>query len=207
MCVQYREGCSILWRDTMINVGHILSTVGVFSTVGDIMSTVENYLEYRGRYFVPWGISWCTWGDIMSTVGRYNLLLFEYHHGTHDTPPTFIMISPHSIQITKDDIPHSTEHPKRYSRYPATLIHSWHWTSRTVLKISPHGTEHPLGTGYTIYRVLISGIDEVDLFRFRPRLHEYVFISFSPKPQTFLCVFTLHLLETINNDDRFHWKR
>ena len=43
--------------DIMINVGDILSTVGVFSTVGDIMSTVGGYLEYRGGCSVPWGIS------------------------------------------------------------------------------------------------------------------------------------------------------
>ena len=43
--------------DIMINVGVILSTVGVFSTVGDIMSTVGGYLEYRGGCSVPWGIS------------------------------------------------------------------------------------------------------------------------------------------------------
>ena len=41
----------------MINVGDILRTVGVFSTVGDIMSTVGGYLEYRGECSVPWGIS------------------------------------------------------------------------------------------------------------------------------------------------------
>ena len=41
----------------MINVGDILSAVGVFSTVGDIMSTVGGYLEYRGGCSVPWGIS------------------------------------------------------------------------------------------------------------------------------------------------------
>ena len=41
----------------MINVGGILSTMGVFSTVGDIMSTVGGYLEYRGECSVPWGIS------------------------------------------------------------------------------------------------------------------------------------------------------
>ena len=40
MCVQYRGG------------GGVLSTVGEFSTVGDIMSTVGGYLEYPGR------ISW-----------------------------------------------------------------------------------------------------------------------------------------------------
>ena len=33
----------------------------------------------------------------------------------------------------------------------------------------------------------------------RLRLHEYVFISFSSKPQTFLCVFTLHLNENDQN--------
>ena len=35
--------------DIMINVGDILSTVGVFSTVGDIMSTVGG-VQYRGGY-------------------------------------------------------------------------------------------------------------------------------------------------------------
>ena len=37
--------------------GDILSTVGVFSTVGDIMSTVGGYPEYRGGCSVLWGIS------------------------------------------------------------------------------------------------------------------------------------------------------
>ena len=32
--------CAVPWG--------VLSTVGVFSTVGDIMSTVGGYLEYRG---------------------------------------------------------------------------------------------------------------------------------------------------------------
>ena len=41
----------------MINVGDILSTVGVFSNVGDIMSTMGGYLEYRGGCSVLWGIS------------------------------------------------------------------------------------------------------------------------------------------------------
>ena len=52
----------------MINVGDILSTLGVFSTVGDIMSTVGvilstvgvfstvgGYHEYHGGCSVPWG--------------------------------------------------------------------------------------------------------------------------------------------------------
>ena len=69
MCVQYRGGCSVPWGDIlstvgvfstmgdiMINVGDSLSTVGVFSTVGDIMSTVGVILstvgdiQYRGGY-------------------------------------------------------------------------------------------------------------------------------------------------------------
>ena len=48
--LEYRGGCSVPWGD-------ILSTVGVFSTVGDIMSIVGGYLEYRGGCSVPWGIS------------------------------------------------------------------------------------------------------------------------------------------------------
>ena len=43
--------------DIMINVGDILSTMGVFSTVGDIMTTVGGYLEYCGGCSVLWGIS------------------------------------------------------------------------------------------------------------------------------------------------------
>ena len=55
MCVQYRGG--------------VLSTVGVFSTVGDIMSTVGGYLEYRGGCSIPWGDIMSTVGVILSTVG------------------------------------------------------------------------------------------------------------------------------------------
>ena len=55
-------------------VGDILSTVGVFSTVGDILSTVGvfstvgSYLEYRG---------------VFSTVGYYDACggYHEYHGG------------------------------------------------------------------------------------------------------------------------------
>ena len=41
----------------MINVGGYLEYRGVFSTVGDIMSTVRGYLEYCGGCSVLWGIS------------------------------------------------------------------------------------------------------------------------------------------------------
>ena len=43
--------------DIMSTVGGYKISVGVFSTVGDIMSTVGGYLEYCGGCSVPWGIS------------------------------------------------------------------------------------------------------------------------------------------------------
>ena len=42
------------------------------STVGDIMSTLGRYLEYRGGCSVPWGV-------ILSTVGDV-----QYRGGYHD---------------------------------------------------------------------------------------------------------------------------
>ena len=96
--LEYRRGCSVPWGDIMINVGDILSTVGVFSTVGDIMSTGGVILSTVGMF--------STVGDIMMHVGGYHeyrggcsvlwggsQLLFEYPtvlntpHGTHDIPP------------------------------------------------------------------------------------------------------------------------
>ena len=81
-------------------------------------------------------------GDIMSTVegvqyrGGKSLLLFEYPmvlntpHGTHDIPHIYHDI-PHGTQISKDDIPHGTEHP-----------HGTHDIPHVHHDI-PHGTEHP----------------------------------------------------------------
>ena len=72
MCVQYREGTQ--YRG-------VLSTVGVFNTVGDIMSTVGDILstmggvQYRGDIMINVGGYheyrgvFSTMGDIMSTVG------------------------------------------------------------------------------------------------------------------------------------------
>ena len=48
--------------------------------------------------------------------------------------PTVLKISPHIYH----DIPHGTEHPPWYSRYPPTVL----MISPTVLN-TPHGTEHP----------------------------------------------------------------
>ena len=47
-----------------------MSTVRVFSTVGDIMMHVEGYHEHCG------GVQYC---------GGYHLLKSEYHGGYHDT--------------------------------------------------------------------------------------------------------------------------
>ena len=40
----------------MSTVGDILSSVGVFSTVGVILSIVGGYLEYHGGCSVLWGV-------------------------------------------------------------------------------------------------------------------------------------------------------
>ena len=140
----------------MINVGDILSTVGVFSTMGDIMSSVGGYLEYRGRCSVPWG-------DIMSTVGGvqyrggYFLLYyiifiilyyifiilyhlkFEYHGGYHEYRGGCSV--PWGTQITKDFSPHGT--------HDSPHVHHdiFHGTEHpTVLKITPMVLNTPHGT-------------------------------------------------------------
>ena len=123
----------------MSTMRDIVSTVGVFNTVGDIMINVGISLV-PWRCSVPWGISGVPWGlssvlwgiqyrggyhdafvGYMSTMEgiQYhggNLLLFEYPMVLNT--PTVLMISlhmyhdiPHSTQISKDGIPHSTEDP------------------------------------------------------------------------------------------------
>ena len=62
--------------DIMINVGDILSTVGVFSTMGGYHEYHGGYLEYHGRCSVPWGDIMMHVGDIMSTVEGV-----QYHEG------------------------------------------------------------------------------------------------------------------------------
>ena len=71
---------------------------GVFSTMGDIMSTVGGYLEYRG-VFSTLGDIMINVGDILSTVGVFSTVgdimstvrgyleyrgAFQYHGGYHD---------------------------------------------------------------------------------------------------------------------------
>ena len=60
----------------------------VFSIIKKLFIFRGGYLEYRGGCSVPWGISWCTWGDIMSTMGGAQ-------HGTehpHGTAYTFFRV-------------------------------------------------------------------------------------------------------------------
>ena len=101
----------------MMHVGDILSIMGVFSNMGDIMRIVGIVLSTMGDIMMHMGDIMSTM-RVFSTVGK-NLLLFEYPHGTehphgtHDIPTvltiphgthdipmvckissTFIMISP-----------------------------------------------------------------------------------------------------------------
>ena len=100
--------------------------------MGDILSAMRD-VQYRGGYHD-------TCGDIISTVGGYHLLLFEYLHGTEHPHGTLNILHmhhdiPHGTQITKDDIPHSTEHPTTLM-ISSTCIMMY----PMVLNI-PHGTQ------------------------------------------------------------------
>ena len=129
----------------------VLSTVGMFSTMGDIMSTVGDILstmegfQYRGDIMIHVG-------NIMSTVGC------SVPWGTQITKdsPMVLMISANG-----------TEHPTVLKISPTfIMISPMVLNIPTVLKISPHGThdiphgtEHPMvlstphGTAQTLYRV------------------------------------------------------
>ena len=89
----------------MSTVGGYLEYCGGVQYRGGYHDARGVYHEYRGGCSVPWG---------------ENLSLFEYPtvlntpHGTHDIPHMYHDI-PHGAQISKDGIPHGTEHPPRYS--------------------------------------------------------------------------------------------
>ena len=78
----------------------VCSTVGVFSTVGEVPWGVQyrgghheyrgGYLEYHGGYSVPGryydaGGGYHEYCGVFSTIGGYHLLQFEYRGGCHDT--------------------------------------------------------------------------------------------------------------------------
>ena len=94
---------------------------------GYTMSTVGEYLEYRG------GCIMIHVADIMNTVGVFSTLgdiIFCYLSTSKviNTPmvlmifPTCIMISPHRPQTPKKYVPHRTEHSPQYSRYPPRYL-------------------------------------------------------------------------------------
>ena len=144
--------------------------MGVFSTVVDIMSTMEGYLEYRGGCSVPWGISWCTWGiswvpwRVFSTMRGIFCHLSTPQYWTPPQhswyPPTVLkfqrMVSPHGTEDphgTQDnlhgthDILHSTEHPTVLKISPTVLKISPKVLNTPTVLSTPHGTAH------TLYRV------------------------------------------------------
>ena len=121
--VQYRGGTSwVPW-------GVILSTVGDVQYRGGYHDARGGYHEYRGGCSVPWG-----------------KVFYYLSTPWYWTPPTVLMISPHmyhdiphGTQISKDDIPHGTEHPHGTHDIPPRAS----WYPPTCIMISPHGTEHP----------------------------------------------------------------
>ena len=163
MCVQYRGGCSVPWGVqyrggiSWVPWGDILSTVGVFSTVGGYHDKCGGYLEYRGGVQYRGGISWVPWGmfstvggyhdacggDIMSTVGVFStvgdtiLWNLSTVGGYHDTCGGISWV-PWGVFST---VGYSNN--KRFSQD----IPPRYWTPPTVLS-TPHGTAH------TLYRVV-----------------------------------------------------
>ena len=134
MCVQHR-GVEVICG-VFSTVGDIMNTVGdIMNTVGDIMNTVGDIISTMGVFSTM---------EVSSVLGgvQYhgeNLLLFENHmvlntlHGTHDIPHMYHDI-PHGTKITKDGIPHTTEHPT------ALMISSTVLNTPTVLMISAHAS-------------------------------------------------------------------
>ena len=99
---------------------------------GDVLSIVGN-TQYRGDIRILVGDIMSTM-EVFNTMGGYDLLQSEYRGGCHEYLG--------GTQITKDCIPHGTEHPHsthdiphmyhdvphcteycpRYSRYPPTVL-------------------------------------------------------------------------------------
>ena len=161
ICVQYHGGAQYRGGHHEYHRGDILSTVGMFSTVGDIMINVGDILstvgdvQYCGGYHDKcWGyLEYCE--DIMMHVGRYH----EHCEGVqyHGRIPFFVIWAlwgmswvtwrcsvPWGTQITKD----------------------------TVLMISPMVLHTPHGTAQTfnIQGVLRNGIVQV------PQMSGYYYV-------------------------------
>ena len=107
----------------------VFSTVGVFNTMGGIMSTVGGYLEYCGVFssmgdiMINVGISWVPWGCsvlwayheycgvILSTVGVFSTVgdIMMHVGDTMNTVGCTLQWEEKSFVIW---VPHSTEHPQ-----------------------------------------------------------------------------------------------
>ena len=95
--------------------------------MGDIMSTMGDYLEYCGVFSTVGDIMMHV-GDIMSIVegvqyrGGYHPLKFEYRRGYHDTCGGYheyrAGVQYRGVLKYQKIFPHGTEHPPRYSWYP-----------------------------------------------------------------------------------------
>ena len=82
---EYTRGSSVHCGLTMINVGDIMSTLGMLSTLGDTMSTPGVYHDECGGYHEYTGGCSVHWGDIMSTPGVFSTL-GGYHEYTRGIP-------------------------------------------------------------------------------------------------------------------------
>ena len=193
MCIQYIWGCSVhrgrgvqyIRGIPWVHRGYIMSTLGVFSTSGDIMSTFGDvqyiggyhdacggYHEYPigGYHEYIGGISWVHRG-MFSTSG------FSIERFLPTCSPTCIMISPQC-----------TEHPPMYSWYPPDVLMvspgvlnvpwcthdipphaSWYppdvlMISPDVLMVSPDVLNIPRCTEHRLYRVIQSNSSPLDKF-------------------------------------------
>ena len=133
--IEYTGGCSVS------TLGWYHEYTGVFSTVGDTMSTdglpLGGYHEYTGGYHDECGDIMSTPEDVQNTGISIQIHLFSQWPF-----PTFIMILPRCSH----DIPSVYWTPSVYSWYPP--LYSWyppvHWTF-------PRCTTHPPGVLYRHY--------------------------------------------------------
>ena len=133
MCVQYRGGysvpwgCSVPWGDILSTVEGYLEYRGVFSTVGDTMINVGDILSTVGCS-VPWGISWVLWG--VQYRGGISWCTWGYHEyrGGCSVPWGY--------------------HPLKFEYRGGISWYMWGiswvpWGTQITKDFSPHGTEHP----------------------------------------------------------------
>ena len=94
-----------------MSVGHIMSTPGVFSTLGDTMMSVERYHEYTGECSVHWGFHT---NSIVFPMTFPTFIMIS--PGVLMNTPSVLMISPTVLMISPSvlNIPRCTAHPLVY---------------------------------------------------------------------------------------------